>query len=59
MSRILSLIEQVEPGVVILNEDLTVSSVNSMVFMIFGHIPRERIFAETSSASTARGRGKK
>jgi len=31
MSRILSLIEQVEPGVVILNEDLTVSSVNSMV----------------------------
>lgn len=45
MSRILSIIEQVEPGVVILNDDLTVSSVSSMIFMIFGHIPRERIFA--------------
>lgn len=45
MNRILSMIEQMEPGVVIFNDDLTISSVSSMVFMIFGHIPRERIFA--------------
>ncbi|GAB7025031.1 LytR/AlgR family response regulator transcription factor [Geotalea toluenoxydans] len=46
MSRtLISMIEQMEPGVVILNDDLTVSSVSSMIFLIFGHIPRERIFA--------------
>ena len=45
MSRtIISMIEQMEPGVVILNNDLTVASVSSMMFMIFGHIARERIF---------------
>lgn len=36
--------EQIEPGVVVLNEDLTVCSVSSAVFLIFGQIPRERIF---------------
>lgn len=45
MNRILSMIEEMEPGVVILNSDLTVSSVSSMILMIFGHIPREKIFA--------------
>ncbi len=45
MSRtLISMIEQMEPGVVILNNDLTVVSVSSMIFMIFGNIPRERIF---------------
>jgi hypothetical protein len=39
MNRILSMIEQMEPGGVIFNDDLTISSVSSMVFMIFGHIP--------------------
>ncbi len=41
---LINMIEQMEPGVVILNSNLTVASVSSMIFMIFGHIPRERIF---------------
>lgn len=46
MSRnLVKIIEQMEPGVVILNHDLTVSSVSSMIFLIFAHVPRERIFA--------------
>lgn len=42
---LIKMIEQMEPGVVILNNDLTVSSVSSMVFLIFGHIPREQLFS--------------
>lgn len=42
---LITMIEQMEPGIVILNSDLTIASVSSMVFMIFGHIPREQIFA--------------
>ena len=41
---LISMIEQIEPGIVILNSDLTIASVSSMVFVIFGHIPKERIF---------------
>jgi DNA-binding LytR/AlgR family response regulator len=45
MSRtLISMIEQMEPGVVILNSDLTVCSISSMIFLIFGNVPRERLF---------------
>ncbi|GFE62094.1 LytTR family DNA-binding domain-containing protein [Geobacter sp. AOG2] len=45
MSRtLISMIEQMEPGVVVLNGDLTVSSISSMIFLIFGNVPRERLF---------------
>jgi len=43
---LIEIVEQIEPGVVILNSDLTVSSVSSMILVIFGHIPRERFFEE-------------
>lgn len=46
MSRtLISMVEQMEPGIVILNSDLTVASVSSMVFLIFGTVPQERLFS--------------
>ncbi len=46
MSRtLINMIEQMEPGVVILNSDLTVASVSGMIFLIFGNVPREQVFA--------------
>lgn len=42
---LISMMEQMEPGVVYLNSDLTVASVSPMIFVMFGNISRERIFA--------------
>lgn len=43
-SPILSIIENIEPGVVILNNDLTVSHINRMFLLMFSHVKRERLF---------------
>lgn len=43
-SPILSIIENIEPGVVILNNDLTVSQINRMFLLMFSHFKRERLF---------------
>ncbi len=43
-SPILSIIENIEPGVVILNSDLSVSHINRMFLLMFSHFKRERLF---------------
>ncbi|MDD2321159.1 MAG: LytTR family transcriptional regulator DNA-binding domain-containing protein [Geobacteraceae bacterium] len=43
-SPILSIIENIEPGVVILNNDLSVSHINRMFLLMFGHVKPERLF---------------
>lgn len=43
-SPILSIIENIEPGVVILNNDLSVSHINRMFLLMFSHFKRERLF---------------
>jgi len=43
-SPILSIIENIEPGVVILNNDLSVSHINRMFLLMFSHFKREHLF---------------
>ncbi|HET6420612.1 MAG TPA: LytTR family transcriptional regulator DNA-binding domain-containing protein [Geobacteraceae bacterium] len=41
---LLNIIEGIEPGIVILNNDLTVSHINRMFILMFSHFDRERLF---------------
>lgn len=41
---LLNIIENIEPGIVILNNDLSVSHINSMFFLMFSHFDKERLF---------------
>jgi DNA-binding LytR/AlgR family response regulator len=41
---LLAIIENMEPGVVILNSDLTVSHINRAFLLMFSHFERERLF---------------
>jgi DNA-binding LytR/AlgR family response regulator len=41
---LLTIIENIEPGVVILNSDLTVSHINRVFLLMFSHFERERLF---------------
>ncbi|AJF06774.1 LytTR family transcriptional regulator DNA-binding domain-containing protein [Geoalkalibacter subterraneus] len=41
---LISMIESLEPGVVILNSDHSISHINRMFFLMFGGIPVERLF---------------
>ncbi len=43
-SGILSIIEQIEPGVVILNQDHSVSHINHLFMLLFSDIPLDRLF---------------
>lgn len=40
----LSIIENIEPGVVVLNHDLTVSHINRAFLLMFSHFEQERLF---------------
>ncbi len=41
---LLNIIENIEPGIVILNNDLSVSHINRMFFLMFSHFEKERLF---------------
>ena len=41
---IISMIESIEPGIVILNSDYSISQINRMFILMFGEIPVERLF---------------
>ncbi len=41
---LLNIIEGIEPGIVILNSDLSVSHINRMFLLMFSHVDRERLF---------------
>ncbi|HKZ15974.1 MAG TPA: histidine kinase, partial [Geobacteraceae bacterium] len=41
---LVNLIENIEPGIVVLNKDLSVSHINRMFLVMFSHIERERLF---------------
>lgn len=41
---LINIIENIEPGIVILNNDLSVSHINRMFFLMFSHFDRERLF---------------
>ncbi len=41
---LLNMIESIEPGIVVLNQDFTVSHINRMIFLMFGDLPKERLF---------------
>jgi len=43
-SPFLSIIENIEPGIVILNQDLSISHLNGMFMLLFSDIPREQLF---------------
>lgn len=42
--NLLSIIENIEPGIVILNNDLSVSHINRMFILMFSNFERERLF---------------
>ncbi len=44
VTNVLSIIEQIEPGVVILNQDLSVSHINRVFMLLFCDIPLEQLF---------------
>lgn len=41
---LISMIENIEPGIVILNSDYSISHINRMFILMFGEIPVERLF---------------
>ncbi len=41
---LLTVIENIEPGIVILNSDLTVSHINRRFLLMFSHLDREKLF---------------
>ncbi len=41
---LLNIIENIEPGIVILNKDLSISHINRMFIIMFSHFERERLF---------------
>jgi DNA-binding LytR/AlgR family response regulator len=41
---LLNLIENIEPGIVVLNKDLSVSHINRMFLIMFSHIERQKLF---------------
>ncbi len=41
---LLNIIENIEPGIVILNNDLSVSHINRMFILMFSHFEKERLF---------------
>jgi len=41
---ILNIIESIEPGIVILNNDFSVAHINRVIFLMFGNLPKERLF---------------
>lgn len=43
-STLLNIIEHIEPGIVILNQDLSVSHINRMLILLFNGISREELF---------------
>ena len=43
-SNLLNIIENIEPGIVILNKDLTISHINRMLMLMFSDFTRERLF---------------
>jgi DNA-binding LytR/AlgR family response regulator len=43
-SNLLNIIENIEPGIVILNKDLSISHINRMMMLMFSDFPRERLF---------------
>lgn len=43
-NSLLDIIERIEPGIVILNQDLTVSHINRMFMLLFSELPREQLF---------------
>ena len=43
-SNLLNIIENIEPGIVILNKDLSISHINRMLMLMFSDFPRERLF---------------
>lgn len=43
-SGVFSIIEQIEPGVVILNRDRSISHINRMFMLLFSDIPLEKLF---------------
>jgi len=40
----LNIIENIEPGIVILNKDLSISHINRMLMLMFSDFPREQLF---------------
>jgi DNA-binding LytR/AlgR family response regulator len=41
---LLNMIENIEPGIVILNNDFSVAHINRMILLLFGDLPKERLF---------------
>lgn len=56
---LIDMIESMEPGIVILNSDYSISHINRMFIMMFGEIPVERLFqADILGFHRAEDRGK-
>jgi DNA-binding LytR/AlgR family response regulator len=43
-NNFLNIIENIEPGIVILNKDLSISHINRILMLMFSDFPRERLF---------------